>query len=93
MNQRADFDAERRSRPFQSGLQVCRVKFFEHCKSIAHDGESRFVLRHKMFQDSLGVVLEVILEIEAAVSRQLAEDAELSLARFERGPHIIGRKL
>ena len=92
MNQRADFHAKRCGRSFQSGFQIGCVEYFERSESVTHRGEPRFVFRHEMFRDSFRVVLEVIPEIETAVSRQLAEDPELSFAGLERGPHVIGRK-
>ena len=45
-----------------------------------------------MFRHALRIVGDLVGEIKAAVSRQLAEDLELAFAGIERGAHVICRK-
>src|SRR6266404_5818074 len=45
-----------------------------------------------MFRGAFGIIVEVVLEIKAAIARQFAEDPELSFAGLKRGAHVLRRE-
>ncbi len=93
MDKRANFNAELRGRRLQGRLQICRIKVLQRGKGFANGEKTRLVLRDEMFRDAVGIVFEIVLEIETAVSRQLAEDFELPFAGLERGADVIRRRI
>lgn len=92
MHERTHFDAELRGRALQRRFQIRRVKVFQCGKGFANREKQRFAFRGEMFRDAVWIVFEIVLEIETAITGQLAEDLELAFAGFERGADVIRRE-
>src|SRR4029077_258922 len=93
MHERADFDAEFCGRGFKCRFNFGRIKLLQHAERIANGFEPRLVFGTKMFGDALGVVLEIVGEIEPAIGRQFVERVDLAFASLQRGTDVFVREV
>ena len=89
MNKRADFHAEIRRGRLERRFDLSRVKVLQRGERVAQRLQARLVFRDEMFRNAFGIVVDLVGEIEAAISGQLIKDLDLSFAGIERGAHVI----
>src|SRR4051812_8423360 len=93
MYNRASFHTELCSSTFQRRFYASGIEFFERAECFANRLDARLVFRGEVLRYTLRVVVEIIVEIETAVSRQLIKRIDLSLARLQSSADELLRKI